>query len=806
MGNMFDHQSRTNRIRVWLENSSGQTIQLDIVRATQGLLVLYLVAVMAMVLGSVLPALVRVPIVVVALTFVPGGLAVLLLTDGPTIDAMRLLYAYGLSLMILMFIGVVTNLALPVLGIERPLTPLPLAIVVTLTVSILAAAVFQRRQRGTVEIHLPHLFEPAPLGLLVLPLGAILGVSLVNTTGNNDLILVVLCVIAVMPLIVIRRVRTEWYTLGIWTIALAILYHKSLWAYAGFSGRPHGIKAWEAGRWSPGIAEVHPYTSELLPNGVLFPLYAHLSDVFILTQYEVVNPLLVSFIPVAIFVAVRRFVDPDTAFLAAALFAFAHPFYLQYPTAGRAASPVIFLSLFGVVLVDSEHRPAVRSIFAVLFLSGIVVSHYGTSYYVMFAIFLALGVLFVLRQVNTFLGTRGGAVVDGGVKVPGKRVVGLNRRTSILSTSLVLYFASATLTWYLYMRQGSKFKLLPRFVVENIETLISGTMASGRTAARIQKDYGASSIRMAKYIYVTIGILMAIGFVVILYHQIIKKVTSPRLDNYSDRLPSFDSYFDRLPSFDSRRLSKIGSPLPRNEMEVAIDDQYLVVAGSVFAIFWTTIVFKNWGGGRPMMITFVFTTSFAVIGMIWMTNRARGYGGREAFSVLLAALFLLNSGVGAATVLPGNAPNNVPRHAQLASSDSPTDQLAVHRDTDIETHLWLIKHHGGYQVYADTFGARQYDWYRPLFAAKTEKIDMGYSVEHKPEGFDPRTERLGTSYILVLGHNEELGTFWPARFGSGVPLGDLGLSTHNKIYTNGESSIYYSSSVSNTSADGPGTD
>lgn len=783
MREMVDYPRSSDRIWTLLErNSGGQTFELGTPDAIIRLLLLYLLALLAMVLGDILPALVRVPIIVVALTFVPGGLAVLLLVDDPTVDAMRVLYAYGSSLLILMFVGVLANLVLPGFGVTRPLTPVPLAIVVTLAVGVLAIAAFQRRQQGTTTVHVPNLLKPTPLGLLALPLGAILGVWLVNTTGNNFLLLVVLCIIAVLPLLAIRRIPKEWYTFGIWMTALAILYHKSLWQYAGFGGRPHGIKAWKAGRWSPGVFEGHPYTSELLQNGVLFPLYAHLSDVFILTQYEVINPLFVSFIPVAVFVAVREFVDADVAFLAAALYAFVHPFYLQYPTAGRAATPVIFLALFGVVLVDSEHGHTVRSLLAVLFLFGIVVSHYGTSYYLLFSLFLAFGVLFVLRQVNSLLADRSEVLLDGGGTISGKRVVGLDRRTSILSASLVLYFTTATIGWYIYMRGGQKFELLPQFVKDNFVKLISGPTVSGRTAARIQKDYGSLSIQVGKYIYITIAALMAIGFMVILYHQTIRKLN----------LLEGDSHFGRLTSFVSRRLSVLTSSPARNEIEFSIDEQYLVVASGVFAIFCTTIIFRNWGGGRPMMITFTFTTSFAVIGLMWVTNVTRGYGGRDAFAVLIAVLFLINTGVGAATVLSGYAPSNVPRQAELANSDSPTDQVTVHRDIDIATHLWLIRHQGGHQVYADTFGTRQYDWYRPEFAARTREIDGGYSKEHKPEVFNPENGRLGMGYLLILGHNEQLQGYWPGRFDPKKSLDDLRLSTYHKVYTNGKSNVYFS--------------
>lgn len=739
-------------------------------------------SVVMMALSHVLPSVLTVPFVVLSLSFVPGSLLLVSLgREEQAVDAEHVLYAFGSSLVILMVVGVLVNVLLPLAGVARPLMAIPLGAGVSVTVGLLAIVARWRNPAGTISFRVPPLWSPVPLALGLLPLLSIIGVVLINATGFNVLLLVILLAVGALPLVAIWRLHDRWYSLAIWTVALAILYHKSLWQYSGFGGRPHGINAWKAGRWSPGVTSIDQYSTELVQNGVLFPLFARLSDLFIMTQYEVVNPFFVSFIPLALYVTFRRYVTTDSAFLGATVFVFVHPFYLQYPTAGRAATPVLFLALFGVALSNEGLSSGSRAALAVAFLTGVVVSHYGTSYYVAAAFILALVLLYSLRFVDEFVSERLGRVVpvtDGGAATPVDSSA--DRRLTIFSPTTVFFFISISLGWYLYTRGGWKFDLLPKHVYENITTLISGPTVDGRTSARIQESYSSMSIEIAKYIYVLLAVLIAVGLAVVFYRRIV------------DREQSFD-------------------------------DHYLTIATALFGIFGITIILRNWGGGRPMMITFSFTTVFAVLGTLWLTDSAerispvlsrylpwppdaaRAVEGRlpadqsigtYAFASLLLVLLLLNTGVAAATIFGGFAPSNVPAQSTLAADQNPQSQVTVHRETDIVTHVWLVQHLAdGNAVYGDTFAARQFDWYRPDIAARMPSLGGGYTPETKPEVFDVDRQRAGTQpgYTLVMGHNLALDAVWPSKFGSPVPLEDISTEKRNRIYTTGESHIYHRS-------------
>ncbi|MGM0718329.1 MAG: hypothetical protein ACQET5_14430 [Halobacteriota archaeon] len=253
----------------------------------------------------------------------------------------------------------------------------------------------------------------------------------------------------------------------------------------------------------------------------------------------------------------------------------------------------------------------------------------------------------------------------------------------------------------------------------------------------------------------------------------------------------------------------------------SFDDYYVSIAASLFGIFGSTLILRNWGGGRPMMITFSFTTVFAVLGAVWVTDNVSRISaavarylqretnrqgalkerisdvqlsGTSVFAVLLTVFLLLNTGVVAAVVGGGMAPSNVPAQADLLTSESPDSQVTAHRETDIVTHVWLVTHlDDEHAVYGDTFAARQFDWYRPDIAARTETIGGGYTSATKPEVFDVRRQGAGTQpgYILIVGHNLELGAVWEGKLTGAEPIGNLSVDRRNHIYSNGESHIYF---------------
>ncbi|PSP90558.1 hypothetical protein BRC90_01215 [Halobacteriales archaeon QS_4_69_34] len=725
-------------------------------RATVGLLVgLHLLATTMVVLTHVsaaVPLAVTTPPIVLALSFVPGALLLLSLERAADIDATWVTYALGLSLLLLMLLGLLVNVVLPVVGIDRPLSVAPLAVSISLLVATLAVGALLVRNGG-VTVGLPSLLDPTPLTFLLLPALSAIAISIFNRTGENLPLLALLTAVALVPFAVYLWGEARWHALGIWTLALAVLYHDSLDKSSTFSGNPVVVYIWNEGRWIPGTEVGGRLSTELLQHGTIFPMYARLTDLGIMTQMTVVNPLFVSFIPLALFIAFRQYVDSDLAYLAASLLVVAHPFYNQYPTAGRAATPVLFLALFAVVLTDGDIHPRSASFLALFFGTGIVVTHYGTSYFVMVAFVGAMALLVLLWGLTD---VRDGALRDGveSVRVRSKLVFEPIKRQmsgAVFSWSLATFYVVVTFSWYLYTNAGRAFALFPRHLSRSLEQLLSDSPEVGRTGARLQRDYGSEVIYFSKRIYMFIGVLMIVGFSV--------------------------AYYRRF----------------RHENEHEFDDSFLAISTAMFALFGTTVFIRTWGGGRPMMITFVFTAVFAVFGVLWL-GRALELAcdmdlapnipvsgetvAMSMFAVLLAVLLVLNSGVATAAGLDARAPSQIPVQGE------------DYQETDLSTHAWVIDNREDGNVYGDHIAFGQTDWLLPAIATRTGG-PTAYGGERPRNKLDQLTRPEAESgYLLLLGHNEETGSF--DRYASRQPIDVVRPEyRENEVYTTGRSTVYY---------------
>lgn len=728
------------------------------------------------------PEVIVAPLVVLGLTLVPGSLILISVVDSLIVEARTLVYAAGLSLMVHLATGLVLNLALPAF-LGPPLRFPPLAIAATLVVSVLASIAL--RYGGRIDVTVPPLFTPAPLALALLPLGSVLAANYLNVAEENLPLLLVLVAVALTPIALIRFVEERWYAFGIWTMSLAILYHKTMLVTTGFSGSPTVTNSWFIGRWVPLRGSADAVATSLLPNAVLFPAYARLAGVDILTEVEIINPLFVSLIPVALFVTFRRYVGAREAVLGASLFTFCHPFYIQYPTAGRAATPVIFLSMIGLLISDREVPKPVGAGLAVVFVLGLVVSHYGTSYYVMTAFIGAIGILVGFHVTDEWLDKWTAEPVRGdgaGERITVKRL----QRFSVFNWRLVGLQAVAAFGWYMYTA-GGKWQIVPKHIESSYESLVSGGIASGRTGARVTRDYGSLSISLAKVIYVTLAVLMLLGLAVAFY----RRYVAP----------------------DERQF----------------DDRYLAVATVMLGLFGFTLVARNWGGGRPMMITFSFTAIFAVVGASGVVgllrrqwDRLRGrpvsresnvlrswIGGlrprqwrgasNALVAVFLVSLFVLNSGVVAAVTTQDRAPSNALANEWIGESSDPHTRAGAYRESSIQAHTWIVTYYGyrgesspTRNVYGDYITFGHTDWLRPHYYLRSG--GQGYGP-WKPRGELASLAEPGLEpgYVLLLGHNTALETV-AGYLSENETAYDAIVDESNRrdiIYTGGYTRIYY---------------
>lgn len=445
----------------------------------------------------------------ILLTFVPGSLLLTLLHPSPFDNIQKFMYAIGVSFLWIMGIGGLINFIYPFfLGINHPLYPIPLIVTHTILITILIIIVRKKVDKQNIPYVEFQIFKISPLNLffLLLPLLSIISVSYLNITGNNIPLLLFLGIIALILLLITFNLLPEnntLYGIALWCITLSLIYHNSLWVYTIFTGQPNVIDAWRFGRWSPIANDTDAGITPLLSNGILIPTYAVIEGVSMYTQLHVINPIIFSFIPLAMFATFRQYTDTKSAFLGTAFLIVSSSFYAYALKAGRVGLPVFYLALIGSIIADHNLSPAMRRVLMLLFSSGIIVSHYGSTYFVMFALLSA----FLITCIIKLLFNQSRAPKDSEIK---------------LFWEFVACYIVLALTWYSYTVSGELFIPLAR----HIQNILNFGFLEGAGVVRLTKDYGTLSIRVLKCIYIIIFFFIVIGIINTYYEKLFQSSNS----------------------------------------------------------------------------------------------------------------------------------------------------------------------------------------------------------------------------------------------------------------------------------------
>jgi uncharacterized membrane protein len=355
---------------------------------------------------------VRVPFVRPALGFwVVFGLPVRLLLAkvewrSPVLGE-RVVHAVAVTVLTLIVGGLALNTIGPLLGVDRPLDPLPVNLAVAFTVVALSmwrsdrivghrldSAVVRQAVRSSIRgltvtgirIAWP-IADSVAIALSALAvLSAVAGANRLNNfSGGGPALVALVLVVIVFGLLLRQRAALREVTLliCIYLMSTALLLATSLrgWQITG-----HDIQrefrvyeaTLEAGRWLPGT--FHDAYNACLSITILPTILEQVLNVDPPYVYKVFFQLLFAVTPVGVYLLARRTSQVGTALLGV-LFFMAFPTFLSdMPFLDR--QEMAFLFLAAALLAVTQHGVAVshrRLVFAA-FAAGAVLSHYSTAY------------------------------------------------------------------------------------------------------------------------------------------------------------------------------------------------------------------------------------------------------------------------------------------------------------------------------------------------------------------------------------------------------------------------------------------
>jgi len=433
-----------------------------------------------------------------------------------------LLYAVGLSLFSLMFLGFFINVLLPAFGIPDPFSLIPLAASITVIVIVLSIVAYLRDRfyfspKSAYPMSMP---TPGAVALCLLPLLSIFGTSVMNFYDYNVPLLALLFIVAVLPVIFVStgRISGQLYPLAIFVMSISLLYHTSLISMHLW-GRDIHVEYYfaqltQSGYWDSSIG--HDYNG-MLSAAVLPSIYSTILDMDLVWVFKIVYPLLFSLVPVCLFQVFKRQVGIKVAFLAAFLFMTLTAFMFDMPQVARMEIAMLLLVLMVLTLVLTEIRRLQTTILFLMLMFSLVVSHYGLSYIFMFLLFVAWLILTLMNnlKIQKFLMyLRLGNLVDLlSEKTEGKlrHTESMTKRVS--SLNFVLLFMVIALVWYMYVSGGTAFGTIT-IMGEQIVSNITDLFDPEKSVAFYLTTTGYSGLpgvkkglNLATEIFIVIGVL-----------------------------------------------------------------------------------------------------------------------------------------------------------------------------------------------------------------------------------------------------------------------------------------------------------
>lgn len=332
-------------------------------------------------------------------TIVPGLLILQILRLYDLEFSKKFVLSVGLSISSLMFVGLTLNCLHPL--IKRPLSFYPILVSLNIFVIVLAILVYWRNKE---DFNLSYLFNykidtkdkyiSPMLFSFLFPFLSVFGTYLMNTEGNNIILLIMLFLIPiyVATLVYLRdKIPEATYPVAIWMIGVALALTYGL--------RTYNIKI--------GDISIEYYTFKLtLYNSYwsisnFYHIYNTCLSVTILPTiyhsilglekyiYKLIYPVVGALMPVLAYMIFSQYFKKHYAFISAIFLISQFSYITLIGSMCRQRIALLFYSLIVLVLFEKKNINLInKKILILLLTSALVLSHYSTTLLFMIILFL----------------------------------------------------------------------------------------------------------------------------------------------------------------------------------------------------------------------------------------------------------------------------------------------------------------------------------------------------------------------------------------------------------------------------------
>lgn len=329
-------------------------------------------------------------IIFISISLLPGMALLRVMRIAFRTFSARLLYSFGLSLLILMLSGLAANHMLHLFGVARPLE---LPGVLTLWDVVTGSIIFLNAKRVHTGIQIPawsaRNFPKSAYGLVVasllLPCLAICGAFRLNNGGDALFAIMALCFAAALiacAFLMRRRIPDGLLVWLIFIIGLTVLLMTSLrgWDIVGHDiereFRVFTLTHMHA-YWNIGF-DRNPYNA-CLSITILPEMFARLLHVSGLIVFKVILQVIFAMCPVAIYLLLRQYISKLGAFTGSLLFICYPTFINDSAMLTRQSVAYLFFALALLMMTNKIQKKRYKALFLLCSL-GVILSHYSTAY------------------------------------------------------------------------------------------------------------------------------------------------------------------------------------------------------------------------------------------------------------------------------------------------------------------------------------------------------------------------------------------------------------------------------------------
>ena len=328
-------------------------------------------------------------------SIVPGFLILIILNLSRIEFITKTVLSVGLSISLLMIMGLFLNSLYPIL--TKPLSLIPVLLSLNIIMVILTVLAYKRNKdrfkTGAIfnyDFKIGDKLVSPIIFPILFPLMAVLGTYLMNTAQNNIIIMAMLLLIPVYLVAVAylkERIHPATYPVALLMIGLGLIFMHALTSAYVIGRDVHqefGIFQLTLSNFHWNINDLYTPYNACLSITILPTIYQVLSNMNPEYVFKLFFALIGSILPLMVYTVAKKYLNSRFAFFASLLFVF-QVFFINIVGAVRQEIAIIFFFLAVMILYDCfgdkkfENSWLKKSLF-LLFVFSMIISHYTTSY------------------------------------------------------------------------------------------------------------------------------------------------------------------------------------------------------------------------------------------------------------------------------------------------------------------------------------------------------------------------------------------------------------------------------------------